>query len=148
MGSTGYRRPRVCTYAHACMRGLWHGAQLGGPIPLTRSQHPSLAIIPLGGFLAKDLIKYCYTRNLIPLRTRLPPSVSVPPLCAHPPSVSICPPVVRDAPDVGMRDPSRHPLDLRENAWHPASPFPPPTKSRCDDICRERESFICEKYPR
>jgi len=51
------------------MRGLWHGAQLGGPIPLTRSQHPSLAIIPLSGFLAKDLIKYCYTRNLIPLRT-------------------------------------------------------------------------------
>lgn len=61
--------PTVCAYVrvYACMRGPWHGAQLGGPIPLTRSQHPSLAIIPLGGSLAKDLIKYCYTRNLIPL---------------------------------------------------------------------------------
>lgn len=71
MGSTESLPPTVCGYvsAHACMRGPWHGAQLGGPIPLTRSQHPSFAIIPLGGSLAKDLIKYCYTRNLIPLRT-------------------------------------------------------------------------------
>lgn len=63
--------PRIC--------GPWHGAQLGGPIPLTRSQHPSLAIIPLGGSLTKDLIKYCYTRNLIPLRSSLPPTPTHPP---------------------------------------------------------------------
>lgn len=56
----------VCTRVRV-YAGPWHGAQLGGPIPLTRSQHPSLAIIPFGGSLAKDLIKYCYTRNLIPL---------------------------------------------------------------------------------
>jgi len=80
MGSTGYRRP--CVYVLARVyAGPWHGAQLGGPIPLTRSQHPSLAIIPLGGSLAKDLIKYCYTRNLIPLRTPTPrPAVRTPPL--------------------------------------------------------------------
>lgn len=58
----------VCTYTVPRICGPWHGAQLGGPIPLTRSQHPSLAIIPLGGSLTKDLIKYCYTRNLVPLR--------------------------------------------------------------------------------
>lgn len=153
MCSTGYRRPRVCTYAHACMRGLWHGAQLGGPIPLTRSQHPSLAIIPLGGFLAKDLIKYCYTRNLIPLRTPLPPSlISLPPSLTHPPfpSSPFARPSCRTHRTPGMRDPSRHPLDLRENAWHPAPPPPVPPQRKataCDDICRERESFICEKYP-
>lgn len=74
MGSTGYGRPcvRVYTVPHICGPN-WHGAQLGGPIPLTRSQHPSLAIIPLGGSLTKDLIKYCYTRNLIPLRSSHPP---------------------------------------------------------------------------
>lgn len=138
MGSTGYRRPRVCTYAHACMRGLWHGAQLGGPIPLTRSQHPSLAIIPLGGFLAKDLIKYCYTRNLIPLRTpsllpflSLSSALSRSPSQAHP-SVSVCPPVVQDASDARNARSVAPPV---RSSWERVAsrtplPHPSPTKSR------------------
>lgn len=129
MGSTGYRRPRVCTYAHACMRGLWHGAQLGGPIPLTRSQHPSLAIIPLGGFLAKDLIKYCYTRNLIPLRTRLLPPVSVPPLCTYPSCLHL---PARRAACTGRRNARSVAPPVRSSWERVAShiPLSSPTKSR------------------
>lgn len=146
MGPHGFHMslpPTVCGYAHACMRGPWHGAQLGGPIPLTRSQHPSFAIIPLGGSLAKDLIKYCYTRNLIPLRTlsRISarysfPSLSLPSTTVHPPR-PVSPSVVRTH-CAGMRDPSRHPLDLRENAWHPV----PKKAAACDDICRESASSL------
>lgn len=118
MGSTGYHRP--CVYVRARVyAGPWHGAQLGGPIPLTRSQHPSLAIIPLGGSLAKDLIKYCYTRNLIPLYVYSTPHLANPfPRRFFSPCRRVIrpPPIVQDAPRRNARDPSRHPLDLRENA--------------------------------
>lgn len=96
----------VCTYTEPHICGPWHGAQLGGPIPLTRSQHPSLAIIPLGGSLTKDLIKYCYTRNLIPL---------LPPLPLQLPSGEIW------IPECAAL--SYHSLDPRENFWPPSISF-------------------------
>lgn len=115
----------VCTYTEPRICGPWHGAQLGGPIPLTRSQHPSLAIIPLGGSLTKDLIKYCYTRILIPLRTLL-----------------------LQSPTGEIRKPecaalSCHSLDPRENFRPPSKPPPLSSSRTYFSVSSSSSSIVC-----